>query len=101
MPKHTTFDTKSLNLNTSMEEFIIGLIKESMETLIREELTNVFQYEKYSLNGRATGNSRNGFYKRDYETRYGTTEDLNIPRDRNNEFEQQLIKPYSRRDDWL
>jgi transposase-like protein len=84
-----------------MEEFIVGLIKETMETLMKEELTNVLQYEKYSYDGRATGNSRNGFYQRDYETRYGTIEDLNIPRDRNNEFEQQLIKPYARRDDWL
>lgn len=101
MPKHTTFDTKSLDLSSSMEEFIVGLIKETMETLMKEELTNVLQYEKYSYDGRATGNSRNGFYQRDYETRYGTIEDLNIPRDRNNEFEQQLIKPYARRDDWL
>jgi hypothetical protein len=39
MPKHTTFDTKSLDLSSSMEEFIVGLIKETMETLMKEELT--------------------------------------------------------------
>ena len=66
MPKHTTFDTKSLDLSSSMEEFIVGLIKETMETLMKEELTNVLQYEKYSYDGRATGNSRNGFYQRHY-----------------------------------
>jgi putative transposase len=45
--------------------------------------------------------SRNGYYKRSYETKYGKINDLNIPRDRNGEFEQQLIPPYKRRDGWL
>lgn len=67
----------------------------------KEELTNVLQYGKYSHEGRETGNSRNGYYSRSYDTKYSTIDDFKIPRDRNNEFEQQLIPPYARRDDWL
>ncbi|MBH1942490.1 transposase, partial [Mobilitalea sibirica] len=101
MTNNNTNDTKILDLNQTMNDFIVGLMKQTMERLMQEELSNVLQYEKYSYDGHGTGNSRNGSYARDYETRYGTIHDLKIPRDRNNEFNQQLIPPYARRDDWL
>ena len=90
-----------LDLNSYFQEYILGLLKQTMETMMKEELTNVLQYEKYSYDGHGTGNSRNGYYSRSYDTKYGTIDGLKIPRDRNNEFEQQLIPPYARRDDWL
>ena len=92
---------ENLDLNSFFEEYILGLLKQTMETLMKEELTNVLQYNKYSYEGHGTGNSRNGYYTRNYDTKYGMIENLKIPRDRNNEFEQQLIPPYARRDDWL
>lgn len=101
MTNNNTNDTKILDLNQTMNDFIVGLMKQTMERLMQEELSNVLQYEKYSYDGHGTGNSRNGAYARVYETRYGTIHDLKIPRDRNNEFSQQLIPPYARRDDWL
>ena len=98
-------DTQSfkeiLYSNTSLEDFLISMLKEMMEKLMKSELTEVLKYEKYSPDGHNTGNSRNGSYKRSFETKYGKLENLNIPRDRNNEFKQQLIPPYSRRDGWL
>lgn len=98
-----TYDNKShkenLDLNSFFQEYILSLLKQTMETLMKEELTNVLKYEKYSSEGHGTGNSRNGYYSRNYDTKYGTIEGLRIPRDRNNEFEQQLIPPYARRDD--
>ena len=100
-----TYDNKNhkenLDLNSFFQEYILSLLKQTMETLMKEELTNVLNYEKYSSEGRGTGNSRNGYYSRNYETKYGIIEDIKIPRDRNNEFEQQLIPAYARRDDWL
>ena len=100
-----TYDNKNhkenLDLNSFFQEYILSLLKQTMETLMKEELTNVLNYEKYSPEGHGTGNSRNGYYSRNYETKYGTIEGIKIPRDRNNEFEQQLIPPYARRDDWL
>lgn len=87
--------------NISLEEFLLSMIKDMMETLMKAELTELLKYEKYSPEGHNSGNSRNGFYKRSYETKYGKIENLNIPRDRNDEFQQQLIPPYKRRDGWL
>jgi len=84
-----------------ISNFITNLIKNMMEKLLNQELTEFLKYDKYSYEGRNSGNSRNGYYTRNYETRYGVIEDLRIPRDRNGDFEQQLIKPYSRREDWL
>lgn len=100
-----TYDNKShkenLDLNSFFQEYILSLLKQTMETLMKEELTNVLKYEKYRPEGHGTGNSRNSYYSRNYDTKYGTIKGIQIPRDRNNEFEQQLIPAYSRRDDWL
>jgi putative transposase len=87
--------------NINLEEFILARIKEMMETLMQAELTELLKYDKYAAKGHNSGNSRNGYYKRSYETKYGKIDDLNIPRDRNGEFEQQLIPAYRRRDGWL
>lgn len=101
MTNYNKNQTENLDLNSFFEEYILGLLKKTMETLMKEELTNVLQYQKYSYEGHGTGNSHNGYYTRSYDTKYGRIEDLKIPRDRNHEFEQQLIPPYARRDDWL
>ena len=90
-----------LSSNSILEDFILSLIKSMMETLMQAELTELLKYNKYAVEGHNSGNSRNGYYKRSYETKYGKLNDLNIPRDRNGEFEQQLIPPYKRRDGWL
>lgn len=50
-------------------------------------------YEKHNVVGNNSGNSRNGFNKKTIKTNYGTTE-LAVPRDRNGEFEPQIIKKY-------
>ena len=92
---------ENLDLNSFFEEYILGLLKQTMETLMKEELTNVLQYSKYSYEGHGTSNSRNGYYPRNYDTKYCMIKNLKIPRDRNNAFEQQLNPPYARRDDWL
>lgn len=87
--------------NFNLEEYLLSMMKSMMESLMKAELTELLKYEKYSYEGHHSGNSRNGFYTRDYETKYGKINDLKIPRDRNGEFEQQLIPPYQRRDCWL
>lgn len=100
-----TYDNKNhkenLDLNSFFQEYILSLLKQTMEIMMKEELTNVLNYEKYSPDGHGSGNSRNGYYSRNYDTKYGTIQGIQIPRDRNNEFEQQLIPAYARRDDWL
>ncbi|AGL00011.1 transposase [Desulfoscipio gibsoniae DSM 7213] len=50
-------------------------------------------YKKHSVEGNNSGNSRNGYSQKTIQTRLGKTE-LKIPRDRNAEFEPQIIKKY-------
>lgn len=101
MYNDTTRLKEILSNNVNLNEFILELIKNMIETLLKAELTEFLKYEKYESKGRNSGNSRNGYYSRDYETKYGRIEDIQIPRDRNGEFEQQLIPPYKRRDSFL
>lgn len=48
-------------------------------------------YEKNNIEGNNSGNSRNGYSKKNIQTRFGETE-LNVPRDRNGSFEPKIIK---------
>jgi putative transposase len=85
-------DVLALQLQNEVTQFI----QERLEFIMREELQNFLRVEHPQ-----GGNSRNGFYQRDLETRYGKIEDLNMPRDRQGEFHTALFEPYSRRDNWL
>ena len=58
-----------------------------MNDLLKTELTAFPGYEKNSALGYGTGNSRNGYYDRKLDTRYGKLH-LFIPRDCNGEFDQ-------------
>ena len=71
-----------------------------MNNLLKIELTQFLGYEKSSVLGYNTGNSRNGFYERDLDRSYGKLH-IKIPRDINGHFEQQLIPDYARRTDEL
>lgn len=62
MTNHNKNQKENLDLNSFFEEYILNLLKQTMETLMKEELTNVLKYNKYSYEGYGTGNSRNGYY---------------------------------------
>ena len=86
--------------NESVEEVFRSHLEKAVNDLLQAELTGFLGYEKYSTEGIGTGNSRNGTYPRELDTRYGKLH-INIPRDRNGDFEQQLIQDYTRRADDL
>lgn len=86
--------------NESIAEFFRSHLEDAMNELLKIELTEFLGYEKSSTTGYNTGNNRNGFYERDLDTSYGTLR-LKIPRDRNGDFEQQLVPGYARRTDDL
>jgi transposase-like protein len=56
-------------------------------------LTDQLGYERYEAKGRATGNSRNGSYPKKVRTSTGEVE-VNVPRDRNGEYEPQILRKY-------
>jgi len=72
-----------------------GILKELkkaiMEMALAGELTHHLGYEKYSPQGKNSGNSRNGKSFKRVKTKSGEAE-IEIPRDRNGSFDPQLIK---------
>ncbi|MGN7458084.1 IS256 family transposase [Paenibacillus pasadenensis] len=85
------------HLNHLFENSVIPFVKERIEFLIRTEI----QHHMAEAAAAGIRNSRNGYYYRDLHTRYGLIEDLEMPRDRNGDFQTQLFEPYQRRDGWL
>ena len=72
------------------------LTKELVERVIEEELTDHLGYPRHAVEGRCKGNSRNGKSEKTLDGEYGKIP-LDIPRDRNGEFESQLINEGQRR----
>lgn len=72
------------------------LQKALIERMLEGEMTNLLGYTKSSKDGDNSGNSRNGKNKKTIQGDFGEME-IEIPRDRNSDFEPQLIKKGQRR----
>ena len=86
--------------NESLDDVFRSHLEKAVNEVLKIELTAFLGYEKSSILGYNTGNSRNGFYERDLDTSYGKIH-IRVPRDRAGLFEQQLIPDYARRTDEL
>jgi len=73
------------------EGAIKNLIKSSLENMLETELSEHLGYEKHSIEGINTGNSRNGKSYKSLTTDEGKIE-LTIPRDRNSTFDPIVVK---------
>lgn len=100
MSNFNTDIIKSLSQGISIEEIIRLELEEVINQLLLNELTVFLDYEKYDVIGYNSGNSRNGYYSRSLQTKYGEI-NINVPRDRNGEFKQQTVPTYDRRTDSL
>ncbi|PHJ37770.1 transposase Mu [Desulforamulus profundi] len=69
------------------------LFKDTIQKILEAEMDTHLGYEKHDHAGDLSGNSRNGYSKKTVQTQMGRTE-IKIPRDRNGEFEPQIIKKY-------
>ena len=92
---------KPNNGQVNFDDMINDLIKNFLEKMLKSELTEFLNYDKYEVTGKNSGNNRNGNYSRNFQTKYGVIENLEVPRDRNNDFQTALFEPYKRRDNWL
>jgi putative transposase len=72
------------------------LTKQVLETALDTELTDHLGYERGDVAGRGSGNSRNGTSRKKLQTDIGAV-DLEVPRDRNGEFEPQIVPKGTRR----
>lgn len=72
-----------------VKELTSGLIQEVMDAELEDELG----YSKYDYKNKQTDNSRNDSYKKTVTSSQGDVE-LTVPRDRNGEYEPQIVKKH-------
>lgn len=85
---------KNIKTEQDLNEFRQMLTKITLETALNAELDDHLGYSKHE---RVSGsNSRNGYTSKTLQTEEGQFE-LNTPRDRNGEFEPELVKKKQRR----
>ena len=77
------------NVNAVMRDMMSVILEGALDEEMDEELG----YSKYDYKNKQTDNSRNGHSQKTMHTSYGDME-IDIPRDRNDEFEPQIIKKY-------
>jgi putative transposase len=76
------------------------LTKALVERALQGELTHHLGYEKHAADGDNSGNSRNGTTPKTLKGKRGQVQ-IDVPRDRNSEFEPQLVKKGQTRFDGL
>ena len=67
------------------------MVGEMLENGLEGELDDELGYTKYDYRNKDGENSRNGYSKKTLKTSFGETE-IKVPRDRDGEFEPQLVK---------
>ncbi len=75
---------------------LTGLIQQVMQTALEAELTEHLVYEPHAVEGRGSGNSRNGYYPKTVRTEIGDVT-VEVPRDRNGSFEPVTVPVGQRR----
>jgi len=82
-----------------VQAMLKSLFKGTLEQMLEAEMEEHLGYEKHDPLGNNSGNSRNGYGKKTLKSELGETEII-IPRDRNGEFDPQVIaKRQTRSDD--
>lgn len=74
-------------------DFVKSLVAPVLQKMLDAEMNNHLGYRKYESEGKNSGNSRNGFSEKTLKTSEGNMP-INIPRDRNGEFEPMVIPKY-------
>src|SRR5438034_2724678 len=76
-----------------------GLLKQLTKALLERamsaELTHHLGYEKNALEGRGSGNSRNGTSRKKLKGDFGEVE-IEVPRDREGEFDPKIVPKHQR-----
>jgi len=78
------------------EGIMARLFARTLEQMLEAELTAKLGYEHYEAKGRNSGNSRNGKRRRKVQTSGGEME-IAVPRDRQGEYQPQLLERYKGR----
>lgn len=84
---------KSMDDFFGKEGIFARLFAHTIETMLESELSEQLGYEPYEAKGRNSGNNRNGHYRKKVRTSSGETT-IQVPRDRNGEYEPQVVKKH-------
>lgn len=71
------------------------MFKDVLQGALEAELDEHLGYEKHDKSGKQTENHRNGYFPKTVKSELGPIE-LQIPRDRNGEYEPQIIRNHER-----
>ena len=74
------------------------LFASTIERMLEAEMDEHLGYDKHSVAGNNSGNSRNGYNRKTIISDYGESE-IAIPRDRNGEFEPKILEKRQTRTD--
>lgn len=86
-------DCKSTgDIQAKLKRLFAGTIEQMLEAEMEEHLG----YEKHSVAGNNSGNSRNGYNFKNIISDYGES-DIAIPRDRNGQFEPKVLEKWQTR----
>ena len=91
----TLIEDYNIKDTNDIKDMLKDLLSGTIQTMLEAEIENELGYAKYSMKDKATSNARNGHSKKTVRSEYGNL-DLDIPRDRNAEFEPQIIPKYQR-----
>ena len=84
---------------SEVQNLLKELFKGTIEGMLEGEMAEHLGYEKHSSQGDGSGNSRNGYSHKRVKGEMGESV-ISVPRDRNGEFEPQVIgKRQTRTDD--
>ena len=73
-----------------VSKFFKKLHAQVLEQMLQGEMDAHLGYEKNSVKGNNTGNSRNGSYNKTIQTKHGEIV-ISVPRDRNGEFNPIVV----------
>jgi putative transposase len=83
-----------------VQTLLKSLFQGTVETMLEAEMDEHLGYEKHSMLGNNSGNSRNGYGKKTIKTELGETE-ISVPRDRNGTFEPRVVEKRQTKSDDL
>jgi transposase-like protein len=76
-----------------VQSMLKDLLGDTLQGMLEAELEEDLGYSKYDFKSKATDNRRNGYSKKTVTSSMGDIE-LDIPRDRDGEFEPQIVKKH-------
>jgi putative transposase len=74
-----------------IQEMLKKLFGDTLQEMLEAELDHELGYTKYDYKNKTTDNSRNGYSSKTVKSNYGKV-DIDVPRDRNGEFEPAVVK---------